>query len=364
MHTPQILVPGDPCYPHRLAELDPPVPEITVSNVAGLFSPGPVVAIVGTRTPAPEAESYAATLAAECVLAGAVVVSGGAIGIDAAAHRGALDAGGPTWAILPTGCDKVSPPEHAEFFEHIGAGGGTLVWPFPKGQVAQYQTYFARNRVLVALADAVVVVQAGIPSGALNAAKHARRLGRPLWVVSPPAWDSAFAGSLQLIELGARPLTRPRQLLRSLGLRACVTPADADIQPRRPRTPSQRTAEPSLELFPQQSFAWSKEAQAVFQVAECMPLHIDELIGRAGLPAATVSTALLTLALENVLVEGPNGCFRRAEEYKHQLSLNILPKDADNDGEDARSRRIARQGEDDQEVPGGSLRRTRIEGAR
>ncbi|WP_394827600.1 DNA-processing protein DprA [Pendulispora albinea] len=365
MKTSHTLTPDDPRFPPRLVGLR--LPAITLSSPLG---PGLVVAIVGTREPAPEAEQFARELAAECAAAGIVVASGGAVGIDAAAHRGALEAGGRTWAVLPTGCNHVSPREHASLFERIAQEEGTLIWPFPPDQRAHYHTYHARNRVLVALSDAVVVVQAGIPSGALNTAKHARRFERPLWVVAPPAWSERFAGSLALVDLGARVLTRGSELLCALGVVPRVTPRKADIQPRRPRAsgPPRKEAQHTDRLdgclVSNKSFVGTDGAQAVFQVAESMPLHIDELTERTRLPAATVSTALLTLALENVLVEGPNGFFRRAEGYKHLSSLNFLPKDAENDGEDARSRRVARQGEDDQEVSGGSVRRRRIEGAR
>ncbi|WP_394841476.1 DNA-protecting protein DprA [Pendulispora brunnea] len=383
MNTPHRLTPDDPRFPSRLADLDPPVAEVTVQ---GQLGPGWVVAIVGTREPTPEAETFAHDLAALCALHGVIVASGGALGIDAAAHRGALSVGGCTWAVLPTGCDHVAPEEHAPLYERIAAENGTLIWPFPCTTVAHPSTYFPRNRALVALSDAVVVVQAGIPSGALNAAKHARTLERPLWVVSPPAWDMRYAGSLDLLERGARPLTRGKQLLASLGLVPRGRSGQSDIQPREPTRPTRRRRRTKEEgqaalLFnatgsshastdqkaptsPHKSFVPTAEAQALFRVAESMPLHIDELINRTQLPAAAVSTALLTLALENVLVEGPSGSFRRADAYKHLSSLNFLPKDAENDGEDARSRRVARQGEDDQEVSGGYLRGRRIEGPR
>ena len=377
VYTASIFPKGHPRYPFRLAEAGGP-DAITVLSRHNIANPGPVVAIVGTRHPTQEAEAYASELAALFTRAGAIVASGGAMGIDAAAHRGALDANGVTWAVLPTGCDHVYPHEHAPLYERIAESEGAVIWPFPFDQLATYATFYARNRVLVALSDAVIVVQAGIPSGALNAAKHARELNRPLWVVSPPAWDREFAGSLALIDGGAKPLTHPRRALESLGLAPRARKTHTNIQ-RRGRTPRTQPSLPTAskedkdrsELdvkWPQDSFLLSTAAQAVFQVAESMPLHIDELISRTGLPAAAVSTALLTLALENVLVEGPNGFFRRAEAYKKRRSLvNSAPldeKDANEDGEDARSRRIARQGEDDQEVPGGSLRRSRIEGAR
>ena len=216
--------------PPRLSALDPSLASLTAR---GRLEPAIAVAIVGTRTPCEPARAFAHELAGTCAATGALVVSGGARGIDAAAHEGALAAGGRTWAVLPTGCDHVYPAEHASLFDAIVEGGGALLWPFPPSQPARRHLFFARNRVLVALADAVVVVQAGIPSGALNAAMHARRLGKRLWVACPPAWATqGFEGSCALLDQGATPLTSPRPLLASLRLAPPRPLPSADFGPR------------------------------------------------------------------------------------------------------------------------------------
>jgi DNA processing protein len=302
---PRLLHPRE--YPLRLAALEPPIEQLWVR---GHLGPGIVVAIVGTRTPCDATLAYTTKLAKACVEAGAVVVSGGAYGIDAAAHRGAMAAGGRTWAVLATGYDKVYPDgrdgreDHGPLYEEIVDKGGALVWPFPPGQLAHLETFFPRNRALVALSDAVVVAEAPRRSGALNAAKHARELERALWVVSPPAWERSFEGSHGLLELGARPLTSIPKFLASVRL--------APLNPKR--------AQPSLFAKLKRNEASSTvrqtqtdpAARKVFEVAETTPVHADELIARTSLPAGVVSTALLTLVLENVLVEGPAGFFRRA----------------------------------------------------
>ena len=126
------------------------------------------------------ARSSPSTLAA----AGVVVVSGGALGIDGAAHRGALEAGGRTWVVAPTGHERCFPPEHAGLFAEIARGPGAMIWPFAPALLATGRAFLARNRVLVALADAVVVVQAGSPfggpaRGVVGAQAEQAALGRP-----------------------------------------------------------------------------------------------------------------------------------------------------------------------------------------
>jgi DNA processing protein len=164
-----------------------------------------------------------------------------------------------------------------------------MLWPFPPPSEARPGSFVARNRVLVAMSDAVVVVQAGLPSGALNAAAAARRLGRPLWVVPPSPWlGPAFDGSRRLLDEGARPLQSVDELLRSLSLVSAASPA-ARKAPCRPLSESET---------------------AVLAATSGVPLHLDEIASRAHSPAPAVTAALLTLALEDVVVEGPPGFFR------------------------------------------------------
>jgi DNA processing protein len=281
------LVPLDARYPSRLRSLARPPSFLSIRG--GPLDADRVVAVVGSRLAHPEAQAFAVHLAATLTGAGAVVASGGAAGIDAAAHRGALDAGGRTWVVAGTGCEHCFPPEHAALFDRVAHGPGAMVWPFPPPSEARAGSFVARNKVLVAISDAVVVVQAGFPSGALNAAAAARRLGRPLWVVPPPPWlGSAFDGSRRLLDQGARPLQSVEPFLRGLGL-APAGPVAASKPPPRPL---------------------SEAETAVLAATSAAPLHLDEIASRAHSPAPAVMAALLTLALEDVVVEGPPGFFR------------------------------------------------------
>jgi DNA processing protein len=276
------VTPFDPDYPPRLRALAKPPQMLSIAG--GTLDAARAVAVVGSRECHDEAAKFARKLAAKLVLAGVAVVSGGALGIDEAAHEGALDAGGRTWAVAGTGCEACFPPKHAELFARIAEGPGCMVWPFAPAVGVHTGCFTSRNRVLVALADAVVVVQAGPKSGALNAAATARRMRRPLWVAPAPPWLEGFQGSHVLLHSGARPLTTIERLLASLDPDARDAPTT--------RSPAE---------------------SAVLRATPQTPLHLDAIAHRAHLPAQAASAALLTLALENVVVEGPAGFYRRRD---------------------------------------------------
>ena len=291
------LLPLHPRYPSRLRALRPPPAQLSARG--GSLEAALVVAIVGSREAHPEAEAYAGDLAGELVQAGAVVVSGGALGIDGAAHRGALARGGRTWVVAGTGCLHCFPPEHSHLFETVAQGPGAMIWPFGPDATRQF---LARNKVLVALADAVVVLQAGARSGALHTALCARRAGKPLWVAPAPPWykKERFEGSHELLRTNAQPLTSTDALLRSLGLGGgCATAA------------SRRERQHIIPL----PRALTSDENVVFSATSSDPLHTDEITERAHASAGTVSAVLLTLALENVVVEGPPGFFRRRDGF-------------------------------------------------
>jgi DNA processing protein len=177
------------------------------------------VAVVGTRHPSSAAERFARQLAGELAAAGVAVLSGGAIGIDAAAHRGALDVAGKTVVIAPSAFDRPYPAEHAELYrEVIGAGGAHLTRE-PPGSSADNAKFFPRNELLVALSHALVVVEAPWRSGARNAAKYARELGRPLFVVPSAPWNPQGLGCVLELQLGARPLLGAGDVLKLLAER-------------------------------------------------------------------------------------------------------------------------------------------------
>src|SRR5207302_5773865 len=160
-------------------------PDLPPLRSRGRWPPpdGPRVAIVGSRRPTPYGEAVAERLAADLAAAGVVVVSGLAHGVDAAAHRGALSAGGTTVAVLGTGVDVVYPAENAALAAELLAGGGALISEFPDGTPPRRGHFPKRNWTMAAVSDLVVVVEAGEGSGALITAEAALALGKDVMAV-------------------------------------------------------------------------------------------------------------------------------------------------------------------------------------
>ena len=170
-------------------------------SLDGLLAP--CVAIVGTRVPSDAGRRRARQLAAELGEAGVCVVSGLALGIDGAAHAGALDAGAPTIGVLGGGHGHFFPPRHRELADRIAACGGAVVSPFPPDNAPKPGQFLARNAVIAALADVVVVVEAALRSGALNTAGHAGDRGIPVLAFPGEVDRPKAAGCNALIRDGA-----------------------------------------------------------------------------------------------------------------------------------------------------------------
>jgi DNA processing protein len=194
--------------------------DLSTLNVRGRWPPpdGPRVAIVGSRRPSPYGEAVAEQLAADLARAGIIVVSGLALGCDAAAHRGALLAGGITLAVMGTGVDVIYPAANARLAEDILAGGGALVSQFPNGTAPRRHNFPARNVTIAALSDAVVVVEAAQGSGALITAEAALELHKEVMAVPGSVFSPLSVGTHALIRDGAGLVQNARDVLAILGL--------------------------------------------------------------------------------------------------------------------------------------------------
>jgi len=179
---------------------------------------GPRVAIVGSRLPSPYGEAVAEQLAADLSRAGVVVISGLALGIDAAAHRGALLGGGVTVAVMGTGVDVVYPAAHTKLAEDILAAGGALVSQFPDGTTPQRHNFPARNWTMASLSDVVVVVEAAERSGALITAEAALDLHKEVMAVPGSVFSPLSVGTHSLIRDGAGLVQNARDVLAVLGV--------------------------------------------------------------------------------------------------------------------------------------------------
>jgi DNA processing protein len=194
--------------------------DLSTLNVKGSWPPpdGPRVAIVGSRRPSPYGEAVAEQLAADLARSGVVVVSGLALGCDAAAHRGALVGGGVTVAVMGTGVDIVYPAAHLRLAEEIVAAGGALVSQFPNGTAPRRHNFPARNLTIAALSDAVVVVEAVQGSGALITAEAALDLHKEVMAVPGSIFSPLSVGTHALIRDGAGLVQNARDVLAAVGV--------------------------------------------------------------------------------------------------------------------------------------------------
>jgi DNA processing protein len=176
----------------------------------------PTVAIVGTRKPTSYGREVAHTLAYELAREGIVVVSGLALGIDAIAHKGALEAGGTTIAILANSVDSIYPRSHKDLAQQIVTSGGAIMSEYKPPTEARGYQFLARNRIVSGISDAVIVVEAARRSGTLNTAAHALEQGRELFAVPGNITSPLSSGCNNLIKQGAIPVTSSRDILEVL----------------------------------------------------------------------------------------------------------------------------------------------------
>ena len=188
-------------------------------HVRGRWPPpaGPRVAVVGSRRPTPYGEAVSERLAQDLAAAGVIVISGLALGIDGAAHRGALAGSGCTVAVMGTGVDLVYPRQHAELAARILAAGGALVSEFADGTPPRRGHFPKRNWTMAALADAVVVVEAGEGSGALLTAEAGLALSKEVMAVPGSVFSPLSVGCHQLLRDGAGLVQNARDVLAVVG---------------------------------------------------------------------------------------------------------------------------------------------------
>ena len=215
----RVLVHGDASLPTSLGELERPPLELHWQGRGSLWPclrARRAVAVVGTRRPSRQGESMARAIGRALAEAGWPVVSGLAEGVDAAAHRGCLEAGGRPVGVLGTPLERVYPRHHEALQEQVGSEGLLLSEQAP-GTAVRAGHFAARNRLQVALAGAVVLVECPHGSGALHSARLAWDTGTPLWVVPADVGRFSAAGSNSWLAQGASALLDPADLIRSLG---------------------------------------------------------------------------------------------------------------------------------------------------
>jgi DNA processing protein len=285
----QVLTWDDLAYPRRLLTISDPPP---VLYVRGGLKPEDdwAVAIVGTRSASPYGREAARRLAGDLARAGVTIVSGLARGIDAQAHRAALDSGGRTIAVLGSGLDIVYPWEHRHLADEISARGA-LVSEYALGTKPEASNFPPRNRIISGLVRGVIVVEAGEQSGALITADFAADQGRDVFAVPGSIFQRGSRGTNRLIRDGAQPVLSVDDVLEALSMTAVSQQVEAQM------------------LFPTDA----TEAILLEQLSED-PVHVDE-VGRAtGLAIATVSSTLALMELKGLVRQVGGMNYVRARE--------------------------------------------------
>lgn len=219
---------GDVEFPQLLAEISNPPERLWTRGDRSLLS-RQAIAIVGARNASREGVEIAHQIASDLARAGIVVVSGLARGIDAAAHTGALDAGGTTIAVLGTGIDRVYPAENKDLHERIAARG-VLVTEFQPGSHAELFHFPLRNRIISGLSKAVIVVEARERSGSLITARLAGDQGRDVMVVPGPIRTGQNRGGHALLRDGAKLVESAVDILQELGWDATAVPLRGSLE--------------------------------------------------------------------------------------------------------------------------------------
>ncbi len=280
-------------YPELLRQIyDPPL----VLYVKGTLTPQDKngVAIVGSRQTTHYGIEVARKFGYQLAYIGVTVVSGGARGIDTAAHQGSLSAKGRTICVLGTGINIVFPSENAELFERIASSGAVLS-QYPFNRKADKQSFAIRNRIVAGMTLGTVVVEANLTSGALITANFATEYGRQIFAVPGRIDSPRSKGCHELIKKGAKLCEGPEDILSEFEY---LFPTS-----NRPAAVSETGLLPTLTL--------SDSEQKVYEVLDGEPTPIDEVIRKSGLPSSTVSVTLLSLEMKRAVRQVPGKLFLR-----------------------------------------------------
>ncbi len=282
-----ILTLGDVAYPPSLLEIpDPPV-VLYVKGDATLLSRS-AIAVVGARSATPQGEANAEAFSTALSAAGLTIVSGLALGIDAAAHRGGLNGPGSTVAVIGTGADRIYPARNAELARRI-AENGAIVSEFPLGIGPLAHNFPRRNRLIAGLASGVLVVEAAVKSGSLITARLASDCGREVFAIPGSIHSPLARGCHRLIRDGAKLVESAADILEELRL-------------------------PSPEVAPARDlglFEASGEETRVLDAIGHDPVDVDTLVHRTSLTPEALYAILLTLELEGRVSRLPGGRLQR-----------------------------------------------------
>jgi DNA processing protein len=274
----------DSHYPSSLTKLSDPPQRLFVRGQPLTALPQITVAIVGSRKATSYGQAVTRELAGHLARRGVGIISGLALGIDSIAHQAALEAGGYTLAVMPCGLDRVYPASHRQLAEKISQQG-TLISEYEPGIRAAKYHFPARNRIVAALADAVLITEAALRSGTLITAEHALDIGVPVMAVPGPVTHGNSAGTNRLIQQGAALITSYVDVLRELGY--------TDVLPEHQYEPA------------------NQSEGAVLSCLGAEPLRIDQLQQQTGLAIADLQRRLTHLEIQGVIENVGNNHWQR-----------------------------------------------------
>jgi DNA processing protein len=300
-----ILLLDDGVYPSALREIyDPPI----VLYVKGAWSEcldQPCVGVVGSRKCSTYGQNAALMLARDLAQRGVTVVSGFARGIDAAAHRGALEAGGKTVAVLGTGIDEVYPRDHKRLAVEILERGGALVTQFPLGTPPVSENFPYRNRIISGLSLGVIVVEASEHSGSLITARLAIEQNREVFAVPGNITSRNSFGTNYLIKgAGAKLVQQWQDIAAELPPQIAAKMLPPPFSERKEKSLADKLA-----FVPE---GLSKDETSVFKLlTPDGPVHIDALVDKSKLKISDLTAALLSLEMRDLIRTLPGRCFVR-----------------------------------------------------
>lgn len=294
----QLVTWTDAEYPSLLRDIcDAPAVLFVRGNATALTLPQ--LAIVGSRNATPGGCDTARNFAAHLGRAGFCITSGLALGIDAAAHGGALGAGASTVAVCATGPDRIYPARHADLAAAISVNGA-VVTEFPPGSAPLRDRFPQRNRLISGMSVGTLVVEAGLRSGALITARLAGEQGREVFAVPGSIHNPVARGCHLLIRSGAKLVEESRDIIEELGGLLAGIDESVRQDDTQPRAASTRRRDP--------------EYQRILEFMGWDPVTVDSLVNRSGLTAEQVSSMLLILELEGCVEPLAGGRYMQREE--------------------------------------------------
>ena len=301
-----ILILDDGVYPSLLREIyDPPI-ALYVKGAWTECLDQPCVAIVGSRRSSTYGQNAATMLARDLAQRGVTIVSGFARGIDAAAHRGAIEGGGRTMAVLGTGIDEVYPRDHKKLGEEILEAGGAMVTQFPLATPPVSENFPYRNRIISGLSLGVIVVEAAENSGSLITARLAIEQNREVFAVPGNITSRNSFGTNYLIKgAGAKLVQQWQDVAAELPPQIAARLLPPPLGDKK----KQKSLADQLALVPQ---GLSGFEQSVFKLLSAdSPAHIDSLVDQSRLSISDLTSALLTLEMRDLVRALPGKCFVR-----------------------------------------------------